>query len=752
MAVLLLPCLCVVTVLVAPAAAAAADSLGSAQPFLDLQNRARADVGVAPLTWDDTVAAYARRYAATRKGDCNLQHSGGPYGESIFWGSAGANWTAANAVASWASEKQFYNCSDGSCAGDQGWHSEKQFYKCGHYTQMVWAKTTKVGCAAVNCDADRGTFIICEYDPPGNVLGVQAYGGCGRFNQTAQSSPQDFLNLHNAARAGVGAGMLSWDSTVAAYAADYAEKRKSDCRNVHSNGPYGENLFQGVAHISWTASDALFSWLGEAKNYNCNGNTCKDGQECGEYTQLMWTNSTRVGCASVTCDDSAGGGTFIACNYDPPGNVAGQRPYSCSQAGISLPGLVPDKGNGTNQQANGNSSTGNSSSSQSSKGSKSNPAILLIVLPVSIGLGIISAISICLWRNRSSLKRRQSSCSEEVEDIKSVLLDPSVIRSATGNFAEENKLGEGGFGKVYKGLMPDGQEIAVKRLAKGSKQGLRELKNELLLVAKLQHRNLVKLLGACLNEEDKLLVYEYIPNKSLDTFIFDDKKREQLAWDARYKIICGIARGLVYLHDESRVKVIHRDLKPSNILLDMDLNPKISDFGLASVFEGDHTDHITRRVAGTYGYMAPEYAVLGHVSTKSDIFSFGVIILEILTGRRNTISSETIWTEHLLSYVWENWTRGTITEIVDPSLRCRSAESEILKCIHIGLLCVQENPGDRPRMSNVILMIVGKSTTLPAPSRPAFLFRLNDENHIHHGINNLNPSLNKVTITELEPR
>ena len=174
---LLLPCLCVVTVLVAPAAAAAADSLGSAQPFQDHQNRA----------------------AATRKGDCNLQHSGGPYGESIFWGSAGANWTAANAVASWASEKQFYNCSDGSCAGDQGGHSEKQFYKCGHYTQMVWAQTTKVGCAAVNCDADRGTFIICEYDPPGNVLGVQAYGGCGRFNQTGDPyiCPEPTSNAQN---------------------------------------------------------------------------------------------------------------------------------------------------------------------------------------------------------------------------------------------------------------------------------------------------------------------------------------------------------------------------------------------------------------------------------------------------------------------------------------------------------------------------------------------------------------------------
>uniref|UniRef100_A0A0D9VFX7 Protein kinase domain-containing protein n=1 Tax=Leersia perrieri TaxID=77586 RepID=A0A0D9VFX7_9ORYZ len=684
---LLLPCV-VITVLGDVAADAA---IGSAQTtFLDLQNRARADVGVGPLAWDDTVAAYARRYADTRKGDCKLEHSGGPYGENIFWGSGGGNWTAADAVAMWAAEKQYYNCSDDSCAAG---------LVCTHYKQMVWAKTTKVGCAVVNCDAGLGTFMICEYDPPGNVKGVLPYAGCGHFNQTsAQNSPQDFHNLHNAARAGVGVSMLSWDSTVAAYAADYAEKRKSDCRNVHSNGPYGENLFQGVPQISWTASDAFFSWLGEGKNYNCTSNTCNDGRGCSEYTQLVWANSTRVGCASVTCDSNAGGGTFISCNYDPPGNLVGERPYSC---GFSSPEKVP--GNGNNQRENSNSATGNSSN-QSSSGSKNNhvPVILEIVLPVVIGLGIISVISICLWRNRSRSQKIPSPCSEEVEDIKSVLLDPSMIRSATGNFAEENKLGEGGFGKVYKGLMPDGQEIAVKRLAKGSKQ--------------------------------------------------DDMKREQLAWDARYKIICGIARGLVYLHDESRVKVVHRDLKPSNILLDMDLNPKISDFGLASVFEGDHTKHITRRVAGTYGYMAPEYAVLGHVSTKSDIFSFGVIILEILTGRRNTISSETIWTEHLLSYVWENWTRGTITDIVDPPLHCRSAESEVLKCIHIGLLCVQENPGDRPHMSNVILMIVGKSTTLPAPSRPAFLFRLNDENHIHHGINNLNPSLNKMTITELEPR
>ncbi|KAI5002299.1 hypothetical protein ZWY2020_026949 [Hordeum vulgare] len=624
-----LPLLCVVTML---AGAVMADAQYSAQTFVDLQNAARADVGVAPLAWDDTLAAYAQRYAGERKGDCALEHSGGPYGENIFWGSKGSNWTAGDAVAT----------------------------------------TTLVGCAAVDCDGDRGRFILCEYDPRGNLPGVRPYAGCGQFNRSAQSSPQEFLNLQNAARAGVGVGMLSWDSAVAAYAQGYADKRKGDCRQVPSGGPYGENIFQGGSDISWTVSDALFSWLGEKQYYDCASNMCRKGQACGEYTQLVWANSTRVGCASVTCQ---GGGTFITCNYDPPGNLAGERPY----VGCAAPPPTSDKGNGTKDKDNANSSSANSSN-PSRNGSS--PAILPIVLPVVTILGLISAISIYICRKRSSPNKTLSyaACSEDIKDIKSVLLDPSVIRIATSNFSEENKLGEGGFGQVYKGMMPDGQEIAVKRLSQGSKQGLPELKNELLLVAKLQHRNLVKLIGACLDGEDKLLVYEYIPKKSLDAFIFDDEKRGKLAWDTRYKIICGIARGLVYLHDESRIKVIHRDLKPSNILLEMDMNPKISDFGLASVFDGDHTMHVTRRVAGTYGYMAPEYAVLGHVSTKSDVFSFGMIILEIVTGRRNSVSSETMMAEHLLTYVWENWTRGTKAEIVDPSLNYKYSESEVLKC------------------------------------------------------------------------
>ncbi|CAL9750746.1 unnamed protein product, partial [Musa acuminata subsp. burmannicoides] len=196
-----------------------------------------------------------------------------------------------------------------------------------------------------------------------------------------------------------------------------------------------------------------------------------------------------------------------------------------------------------------------------------------------------------------------------------------------------NKLGEGGFGAVYKGLLPDGRVIAVKRLL-NSGQGLGELKNELLLVAKLQHRNLVKLLGVCL-EEETMIVYEYVPNSSLDKFLFGNSRGKQLTWGIRYKIICGIARGLLYLHEESQLKIIHRDLKASNILLDADMNPKIADFGLAKLFDIDQTQGTTNRVMGTFGYMAPEYVMQGKFSIKSDVFSFGVLVLEILTGRKS---------------------------------------------------------------------------------------------------------------------
>ncbi|KAL0331022.1 UNVERIFIED_CONTAM: G-type lectin S-receptor-like serine/threonine-protein kinase [Sesamum angustifolium] len=210
----------------------------------------------------------------------------------------------------------------------------------------------------------------------------------------------------------------------------------------------------------------------------------------------------------------------------------------------------------------------------------------------------------------------------------------AYIVSATSNFSSDYKLGQGGFGPVYKGIAPQGQDIAVKILSRQSGQGLLEFKTELILISGLQHVNLVKLLGFCIHGDDKMLIYDYMPNKSLDFFLFSPSTREQLDWQQRINIIEGMAQGLLYLHKHSRLKIIHRDLKPSNILLDENMKPKISDFGLARIFKQNVDEANTNRRVGTYGYMAPEYAMQGIFSVKSDVYSFGVMVLEIVSGRR----------------------------------------------------------------------------------------------------------------------
>uniref|UniRef100_A0A0D9WZV5 Protein kinase domain-containing protein n=1 Tax=Leersia perrieri TaxID=77586 RepID=A0A0D9WZV5_9ORYZ len=318
-----------------------------------------------------------------------------------------------------------------------------------------------------------------------------------------------------------------------------------------------------------------------------------------------------------------------------------------------------------------------------------------------------------------------SSEPENVENVESMLIDISTLRAATGCFAECNKLGEGGFGAVYKGTLPDGDEIAVKRLSKSSAQGVGELKNELALVAKLQHKNLVRLVGVCLEQEERLLVYEFVPNCSLDQILFDSEKREQLDWGKRYKIINGIARGLQYLHEDSQLKVVHRDLKASNILLDMNMNPKISDFGLARLFGRDQTQGVTNLVVGTYGYMAPEYAMRGNYSVKSDVFSFGVMVLEIVTGKKNNDCYNSRQCEDLLTLVWEQWTARAVSEVVDPLMGGGFSWSDVMRCIHIGLLCVQGDPAERPVMSSVVMMLGSDTVSLRAPTKPAFYARRN---------------------------
>ncbi|XP_061376551.1 cysteine-rich receptor-like protein kinase 10 isoform X7 [Gastrolobium bilobum] len=355
-----------------------------------------------------------------------------------------------------------------------------------------------------------------------------------------------------------------------------------------------------------------------------------------------------------------------------------------------------------------------------------------------------------------------SSVGDDLIDVESLQFDLATVEAAANSFADENKIGQGGFGVVYKGILPNGQEIAVKRLSVTSLQGTVEFTNEAILVAKLQHRNLVRLLGFCLEGQEKMLIYEYIPNKSLDRFLFDPVKQRELDWSRRYNIIVGIARGILYLHEDSQLRIIHRDLKASNVLLDEKMNPKISDFGMAKIFQPDQTQVNTGRIVGTYGYMSPEYALRGQFSVKSDVFSFGVLVLEIVSGKKNTDFYQTGHADDLLSYVWKNWTEQTPLELLDPTLRDSYSRNEVIRCIHIGLLCVQENPSDRPSMATISLMLNSYTVTMSLPRKPASFLHGRTPNRLKNGLDSDQstncsiPSIpwsnNEVSITEVYPR
>ncbi|KAF7080247.1 hypothetical protein CFC21_084353 [Triticum aestivum] len=357
-------------------------------------------------------------------------------------------------------------------------------------------------------------------------------------------------------------------------------------------------------------------------------------------------------------------------------------------------------------------------------------------------------------KGKGGLRRKRGG--DELWEIETELSEFSVfdfqqILQATNNFSEENKLGEGGFGPVYKGYFPEGMEKAVKRLASQSGQGFTEFKNEVELIAKLQHRNLVRLLGCCSQGEEKILVYEYLPNKSLDLFIFGEDGKSLMDWNRRLTIVEGIAEGLLYLHKHSRLRVIHRDLKPSNILLDNEMNPKISDFGLAKIFSPNNTEGDTTRVVGTYGYMAPEYSSLGIFSIKSDVFSFGVLVLEILSGQRNSGSRRYGDFINLTGYAWQLWDEGRWFEVVEESLLPTCQSEEIVRCINIALLCVQEKAANRPTMLDVIAMLSNKDMILGEPKHPAY-FNLRVGNEEASSTSTQWCSVNDVTISVITPR
>ncbi|KAJ6980047.1 G-type lectin S-receptor-like serine/threonine-protein kinase [Populus alba x Populus x berolinensis] len=369
-----------------------------------------------------------------------------------------------------------------------------------------------------------------------------------------------------------------------------------------------------------------------------------------------------------------------------------------------------------------------------------------LVASMSALLGIfVSGLVLCIgWRK---IKRKVGK-DRRKEGMETPLFDLDTIATATNNFATDSIIGAGGFGSVYKvmriatikhcvlltqngkemsflhenlqGKLLTGQEIAVKKLSMNSGQGVEEFRNEVVLIAKLQHRNLVGLLGSCIHREERMLIYEYMPNKSLDYFIFDRERSALLGWKERFVIILGIARGLLYLHQDSKLQIVHRDLKPSNVLLDSNLIPKISDFGLARISGDDGKETKTRRVIGTYGYMAPEYAIDGKFSVKSDVFSLGVLLLEIISGKKNRGFVHPDHHHNLLGHAWLMWTGGRASELIDTGLEDTSGKSQLLRCIQVGLLCVQKLPEDRPVMSTVVFMLANEGAVLPQPNQPGF--------------------------------
>ncbi|KAG2309226.1 hypothetical protein Bca52824_028974 [Brassica carinata] len=363
--------------------------------------------------------------------------------------------------------------------------------------------------------------------------------------------------------------------------------------------------------------------------------------------------------------------------------------------------------------------------------------IVVIVLSCIILLGIVCLAIFCCWKKhkRSIIVQGKKKGQifffwpTQTEIVMSgidtpesfQLMEFGVIFEATNQFSESNKLGQGGFGPVYKGTLPDGKEIAVKRLKARSSQGMAEFRNEVTLILRVLHVNLVRLLGCCIHGHDKLLVYEFLENSSLSSYIFNQTRSPLLNWEHRFDIMKGIAEGLCYLHYFTSPPILHRDLKPSNVLLGRDMIPKISDFGLAQMMETGTTEAATGTAVGTYGYMSEEYAKYNIISDKLDIFSYGVMLLEILTGRRNHEYCITNRGDSLLDYVWRRWTEGAGLEVVDSSFHDDSfIEDQVLRSMKIGLSCVQQNMHDRPSTRTLVVMLESPRSEIPDPTKPNY--------------------------------
>lgn len=374
---------------------------------------------------------------------------------------------------------------------------------------------------------------------------------------------------------------------------------------------------------------------------------------------------------------------------------------------------------------NGDLDGGLNRSREERKGGK---IILVIVLIAVATVLVIFGVVYLGFRYRR--KKEIQECSpdnlEEDDFLDSISGMPirfryKELQNATSNFSE--KLGQGGFGSVYKGVLPDGTQLAVKKL-EGIGQGKKEFRAEVCTIGNIHHVHLVKLKGFCTEGAHRLLVYEFLGKGSLDKLIFKNNRKDLLLdWETRFSIALGTAKGLAYLHEECDPKIIHCDIKPENVLLDDNYLAKVSDFGLAKLMNRDQS-HVFTTVRGTRGYLAPEWIANHAISEKSDVFSFGMVLLEIIGGRKNYDPKETAQKAHFPSYAFEKMKEGNLREILDPELKIDGNYEKVSNAIKVALLCIQEEMDRRPPMTKVVQMLEGVCDVPQPPTTSQRIFHI----------------------------
>ncbi|KAK8517170.1 hypothetical protein V6N13_092456 [Hibiscus sabdariffa] len=531
---------------------------------------------------------------------------------------------------------------------------------------------------------------------------------------------KELLDAHNAARKGVGVPPMSWDNMLADFALNYSQGQINNCIELELPAvPYGQNLAWGNKN-DFSATDAVQLWVAQKNYYNLESGVCARGRICRHYTQVIWINSTQLGCAKVRCSNN--NGTLIVCNYYPAGNIPGKRPTEGIESLVRTPPVAPVSPIALSPFTTVIWVHSTPERSKSMAG---------LVIGLSIGLTFGIALVITCFISRQKRKRAKESDDDPhvfdtlFKDQFGNVIGPrkfslNELAKATSDFNSENKLGEGGFGSVYRGFLRDlDTYIAVKRVSKASKQGIREYASEVTIICRLRHKNLVKLIGWCHDRGELLLVYEFMPNGSLDTHLF--KGKSLLTWETRYKIMQDLASALLYLHEEGDYCVLHRDIKTNNIMLDSSFNAKLGDFGLARLV--DHSEGLkTTLLAGTVGYIAPECVSSGKASKESDVYSFGVVALEIACGRRSIEPQFQDSEAVLVPWVWESYGNGKVLDVADKKMGTGFDPKQMECLVIVGLWCAHPSHDQRPSIRQVIQALHFEAplpdlpSTMPVPS------------------------------------